>query len=676
MPLVAAAAIVAAAPPTEPAPPSLEPGWHASWHSQSEYPRLEPGEVREFWIKFANVGTETWERGVPRRQVNLAINGDDRTPFRLGMAVDWLWEDRLATTTAPRVRPGEIGEFRFKIRAPAAAGTYRLNLRPVVDGTTWLEDEGVFWLILVDAGFAARWVGSTTQPSLRPGEEAELFLEFRNSGRQAWERGVASRQVWLAVRSDDPSFARWGVGWISANRLASATQALVRPGDIGTFLFRIRVPPTLPSGTHRIPLGLVVDGVTWLDVGAEASVFVVGGSAASRLVFRTLAAGESEGEPLDPGDSFELGTQNVFAFFDFDGLSAEDRLTLACYRGSEQVWFESWTLAQIYVGARVPARGGLILWCEFGAQGAPAGAYVLEVRLNGVAAHRAPFTVGGATPVSVEQPAAPAVPPPGGGGATRVSAISWSGTLPSPPPTGPPGEAPPLCAPRAPGGVPPDTTSGCGGPSAPFSSIGTGREPFFPPRPPLAATNYRVQGVVRDADSGTPLAGICLLVGYTCLYRTGADGSYWYDFPRWQMSGPRWFHPTLRLDHCGDIYRDCDYYEVASATIDAAWSSTAVRPANPIAVVDVWLKRQLRGAVPKPTPRPRQPSTPCTRTVGDISWTVSAADYVLINGVAYPRSGQVSLPPGNYVVVAVNAGGSWVVARGYLTACGIWRIST
>jgi hypothetical protein len=28
-------------------------------------------------------------------------------------------------------------------------GTYRLNLRPVIDGTVWLEDQGVFWLIVV-----------------------------------------------------------------------------------------------------------------------------------------------------------------------------------------------------------------------------------------------------------------------------------------------------------------------------------------------------------------------------------------------------------------------------------------------------------------------------------------------------------------------------------------------
>lgn len=128
----------------------LQPGWHSRWQGQSEYLRMTPGQVAQFWIRFSNEGTETWERGVGGKQANLGLNGDNKEPYHLGMAADWLWDDRIATTVAQRVAPGEIGEFRFSVRAPAGRGTYRLDLRPVVDGTTWLEDQGVFWLIVVD----------------------------------------------------------------------------------------------------------------------------------------------------------------------------------------------------------------------------------------------------------------------------------------------------------------------------------------------------------------------------------------------------------------------------------------------------------------------------------------------------------------------------------------------
>jgi hypothetical protein len=128
---------------------ALLPGWHSTWQQQSAYLVMSPGQIADFWIRFSNSGTETWQRGVWGRQANLGLNGDDKLPYRLGMAADWLWDDRIATTTAPTVAPGEIAEFRFKVRAPMDFGTYRLNLRPVVDGTVWMEDQGVFWLIVV-----------------------------------------------------------------------------------------------------------------------------------------------------------------------------------------------------------------------------------------------------------------------------------------------------------------------------------------------------------------------------------------------------------------------------------------------------------------------------------------------------------------------------------------------
>ncbi|TMG32332.1 MAG: hypothetical protein E6H94_12000 [Chloroflexi bacterium] len=111
---------------------------------------MKPGQVADFWIRFSNSGTETWQRGVWGRQANLGFNGDNKLPYRLGMAVNWLWDDRIATTTAETVAPGEIAEFRFSLRAPIYPGTYRFDLRPVIDGTTWLEDQGVFWLIAVN----------------------------------------------------------------------------------------------------------------------------------------------------------------------------------------------------------------------------------------------------------------------------------------------------------------------------------------------------------------------------------------------------------------------------------------------------------------------------------------------------------------------------------------------
>ena len=125
----------------------LKAGWHSTWQGQSDYLIMQPGSVANFWIRFSNDGTETWQRGIWGRQANLGLNGDNKAPYRLGMAANWLWDDRIATTTAATVAPGEIAEFRFSVRAPLARGVYRLDLRPVIDGTIWMEDQGVFWII-------------------------------------------------------------------------------------------------------------------------------------------------------------------------------------------------------------------------------------------------------------------------------------------------------------------------------------------------------------------------------------------------------------------------------------------------------------------------------------------------------------------------------------------------
>jgi hypothetical protein len=125
----------------------LKAGWHSTWQGQSDYLVMQPDAVASFWIRFSNDGTETWQRGVWGRQANLGLNGDNKEPYRLGMAASWLWDDRIATTTAATVAPGQIAEFRFNVRAPVKRGVYRLDLRPVIDGTTWMEDQGVFWII-------------------------------------------------------------------------------------------------------------------------------------------------------------------------------------------------------------------------------------------------------------------------------------------------------------------------------------------------------------------------------------------------------------------------------------------------------------------------------------------------------------------------------------------------
>ena len=123
-------------------------GYHSRWVSESAFPTLRPGEVSApLTITFRNTGTKPWVKGVLGQQANLGVNGDNRTWAPLGVA--WPTPDRVTIQSEAMVNPGAPGTFTFQVRAPAAAGTYAISLRGVIDGTVWLEDEGVYLYITV-----------------------------------------------------------------------------------------------------------------------------------------------------------------------------------------------------------------------------------------------------------------------------------------------------------------------------------------------------------------------------------------------------------------------------------------------------------------------------------------------------------------------------------------------
>jgi len=123
-------------------------GFHSQLVDQALNPTLQPGQLSDpLTLRFRNTGARTWSKGVLGQQVNLGIVSDDRSLS--GLASGWPTLDRVAVQTEPTVGPSGVASFTFRVRAPLTPGIYPLRLRPVVDGLTWLEDEGVVTLITV-----------------------------------------------------------------------------------------------------------------------------------------------------------------------------------------------------------------------------------------------------------------------------------------------------------------------------------------------------------------------------------------------------------------------------------------------------------------------------------------------------------------------------------------------
>lgn len=240
------------------------PTFNSSFVDESPFPTLAPGATAQLVLHFRNTGTATWQKGVAGSQANLGINGDDATFSALGMSVGWLAPDRPAAQSESSVAPGATGTFAFTVRAPSMPGTYRIPLRPVIDGRTWMADEGVFLLVTVDTGYHSRWASQSSYPTLAPGAvSGALSIQFTNTGTRAWVKGTVGQQANLGVVGDDGSWAGLGVGWLSANRVAAQSEASVAPGAVGTFSFQLRAPAV--PGVYRIAVRPVIDGTTWME---------------------------------------------------------------------------------------------------------------------------------------------------------------------------------------------------------------------------------------------------------------------------------------------------------------------------------------------------------------------------------------------------------------------------
>jgi uncharacterized protein YkwD len=140
-----------------PAKISLPPdsGYHASWTAQSADPTVMIGATTRLVVALTNTGSRGWSNDGAGQHVLLATN-DPQDADRSELAGDWLSGNRLTSTTTDYVGPGEVGWFEFTVRAPAASGDYRLALRGVVDGVTWLEEDGIFFTIHVYAPKSGR----------------------------------------------------------------------------------------------------------------------------------------------------------------------------------------------------------------------------------------------------------------------------------------------------------------------------------------------------------------------------------------------------------------------------------------------------------------------------------------------------------------------------------------
>lgn len=213
-------------------------------------------------VTVKNTGTETW--------IARTADGVGVTRFGYhwrtteGQPVEGGWRD-IRTALPNDVKPGERVIIRdVEIAAPAAAGTYRLDLGLVKEGVAWFPsptpNPGSFAVQVAPPrpAYAVEYLQHTVPTHLTPGQHARASFQIRNRGSQAWPaRG--STPVTLAHN--------WLKDGAEANVLDEFRAPLpndVPPDGVATFEgVAIRAPGT--PGRYTLRWELVAEQLTWFS---------------------------------------------------------------------------------------------------------------------------------------------------------------------------------------------------------------------------------------------------------------------------------------------------------------------------------------------------------------------------------------------------------------------------
>lgn len=276
--------------------------------SQNGYPVVAPGDSFKLSLKLLNAGNKSWSNDIVRLGTNSPK--DRSVPFwlenRTGDGAPTQWNsDKRVSLIDRSVAPGAIGTFDFYMTVPTnmKTGTYREAFRPVADGITWMDDEGVYWDVKVVNHHAA-WGGQNFgKKTVEAGESFMLELRLRNSGETTWKNSGENPVRLMTSRAIDrtPVFTHEDrqnfnpSGWVSNSRI-SMVEPTIGPGETGTFRFWYTVPTGVKPGTYREYFQPVHQGIGPMeDLGIYFEIVVEPQHATyvSQSTYPTLSRGES-----------------------------------------------------------------------------------------------------------------------------------------------------------------------------------------------------------------------------------------------------------------------------------------------------------------------------------------------------------------------------------------------
>lgn len=240
-------------------------------------------------IAFKNTGSRTWTREggafVSLYAVDATMQKERASAFK---DARWPSATKAAVLRESSVRTGEVGHFRFDLRAPKTPGSYKESFMLAAENAAWISGtrlvlpitvpgRGEFVSTAPPAEAVALPSSSTpvaSSPSRPAGTYAALLLlqsvksatllgngsqeftvGFKNIGTSAWSsRGMTFAS--LEPAKTGKAYSVRDAAWLSATDLVSVS-GVTKPGEIGFLTFRVKAPSL--KGSYVVHLRLTAD---------------------------------------------------------------------------------------------------------------------------------------------------------------------------------------------------------------------------------------------------------------------------------------------------------------------------------------------------------------------------------------------------------------------------------
>jgi hypothetical protein len=237
---------------------------------------ISPGQSVSSSVIIKNTGNAPWYSDsalvVGKRPMRLASQFYNNVPQASPTDPNWLGTKNQILMTPTIVNPGENATFSFELVGPSFGSTYIFKFLPVMDGVTFLNDNGMQYNLYTPAPtYKYAFVSALDPPAvMRPGQVATTNIKLKNTGTTTWRnettRSINNPAIRLIMSQPwyrGSNFADLSnPNWITNGQIKLLTTE-VKPGEIGEFSFTWKAPAT--PGTYFEHFAPVADGVTLMD---------------------------------------------------------------------------------------------------------------------------------------------------------------------------------------------------------------------------------------------------------------------------------------------------------------------------------------------------------------------------------------------------------------------------